>query len=110
MGTNYYCREKTKDLRERHIGKKSSGWAFLFHGYEKSEYALKDDLKNYASWKKYLLDDDVEVYDESGVKIHTVEFLDMIEASLTETKHSANPNEGSWHDDDGYTFVNHYFC
>lgn len=65
MGTNYSCRDKTRNSKERHIGKKSCRWSFIFHGYEELGFSLK----SYTEWKKYLLDSEVKIYDEYGKKI-----------------------------------------
>ena len=110
MGTNYFCREKTRNLQERHIGKKSYGWTFIFHGHEKTEYGLKSNLKNYVEWKKYLLSKNVEVYEESGKKVNTSKFLVMIEASLSEGKHIVKNDENEWIDEEGFVFLNYWFC
>lgn len=69
MGTNYYCYEKNH--RRKHIGKQSSRWQFLFHGYSESDF----EIKSYADWKIYLLSDELEIYNEYHQKIEKSAFL-----------------------------------
>lgn len=65
MGTNYYAvTEKNKceccnrsDIQKVHIGKKSYGWAFNFHGHRLGQYNGDwfngDVIQNLTSWAEY---------------------------------------------------------
>lgn len=116
MGTNYYIKKKRvfkpedvttltngyvfnntyfKTARELefekviHVGKCSSGWCFLMHGYEEENIHKMDDFKKY-------IDEGFILYDESGLALDFdtfIEFMlgrtDMITSSGKDTGYAA---------------------
>ncbi len=103
MGTNYYCYEKNH--RQKHIGKQSHRWRFLFHGYSTPDF----EIKSYSDWKKHLLSDEFEICDEGHEKIEKSDFFKMIEESISEKKHSIEEGVEGWYDEQGYCFFKDYF-
>lgn len=78
MGTNYYVAENRCECckrfdRDIHIGKKSYGWAFSFHGFKE----WPANLTTWQKWKEYLKDK--EIVDEYGDIIHFDDFVELIE-------------------------------
>ena len=104
MGTNYFCITK-EDNKKRHLGKKSCGWAFLFHGYIEDDFSIR----GYADWQKTLLQNGICILDEYGEKIKKRDFFHMVEQSLPETRTGVLNNNESWHDKDGFAFLTNYF-
>jgi hypothetical protein len=103
MGTNYYCYKKYHE--SKHIGKKSCGWAFIFHGYD--EFGFK--ATSYDEWKKFLLNNEVDVFDEYHEKVEIDELFKMIDESISEKKHPVENNMFEWSDELNYSFLNNEF-
>src|SRR5262249_5709400 len=103
MGINYYCYEKNH--RRKHIGKQSYRWRFLFHGYSAPDL----EIKSYSGWKKHLLSDGFEIYNENHEKIEKSCFFKMIEESISGKKHSIEKGVEGWYDEQGYCFLNSSF-
>lgn len=126
MGTNYYLRPRTQrspceccgrpfDVIEKHIGKLSLGWEFLFRGY--------NDIRSFEDWRKYLLveteEEDSAIYDEYGRELSRNEFLNLARDSkgpgsrshhdYLVGNHPVDP-ESDWRDADGWSFNARDFC
>lgn len=104
MGTNYYCYKKYHE--PKHIGKKSSGWAFIFHGYDEPGFRIT----NYDEWKNFLSNDEVDVFDEYHEKVKIDDLFKMIDQSVPEKKHPVANNRYEWSDKLNYSFKNIWFC
>jgi hypothetical protein len=109
MGTNYFsldvCRVE-KTLRVLHIGEKSMGRTFLFHGYDEDNFKIK----SFNDWKEYLLNGNVDIFDENWKKFDKNEFLKLILDSLSERRHDIEKHNGYWRDERGFLFTDHYLC
>lgn len=123
MGTNYYVVDNVCECCKRydekyHIGKKSYGWAFSFHGYK------YDGLTTWQKWKEYLVDK--IIYDEYGDKIDYTDFVNLIETykgpkhiRADGKKNLVHNEEGrkegwfnpeyDWDDPEGYSFCSREF-
>lgn len=82
MGTNYYSKRKRIIFMPAghsvHIGKKSSGWKFLFHlhkGYYK-------DYKTLIEWLRHRY-----IYDEYGRRVTLKEFERIVKESQDQKDH-----------------------
>ena len=84
MGTNYYMRSQICSCcgsfkEEKHIGKQSIGWEFLFSG----EYP---ELTQSSQWHEILSMDGVGIYDEYGKKIEFEDFWNKAYKTLHDNK------------------------
>lgn len=105
MGTNYYlqinsCPHCGKPDEERHIGKSSMGWKFLFkaeYGYWSSFGEFKDYLKEHKDrWK---------IFDEYHREHFEKDLLGLIERKQIEK----TDEQHSYSDPEGYRFTVHDF-
>lgn len=60
-------------VRAIHIGKKSWGWAFHFHGHQSSKW-----FNSPSTWFKFLRDFQVTIVDEYGTVIPLSELSDIV--------------------------------
>ncbi len=95
MGTNYYikCDECG---HERHVGKSSVGWQFLFEKLE--QYGSVKELR------EYIRDHKVTLVDEYGKTLSLDELLRKVE-----TKKRDRCSEGAVCDEEGYQFYDREF-
>lgn len=103
MGTNYYTHVSDHPCPtcgslgdgEKHIGKSSSGWQFVFQE--------QSGIKTRKDWFEYLKDK--RIIDEYGEVVPVAEFWDLVE----EKQSTVNPHvrDPHWYTDaDGYRFCN----
>jgi hypothetical protein len=71
MSTNYYVTQRGK--YSLHIGKKSAGWRFVFHGYRSR------DLMSRLQWQEFLTEGSGQIQDEDGHFISVDDFLQKVE-------------------------------
>ncbi len=80
MGTNYYLRcnicIRCGRFDQRHIGKDSVGWKFLFH--------IDENYKNIDNWLENMKSSRYEIYDEYDNRISYHDFIYMIKNKETE--------------------------
>lgn len=111
MGTNYYaqigfCECCKRPGEELHIGKSSSGWAFLFMPHPDR------GLTTWAAWKDYLAT--VPIKDEYGDDVVLAELIALVDAKQGQWTHETCP-DSAWGpyprtgsmDPDGYCFSEH---
>lgn len=121
MGTNYYAIVNNCDHCKRHdklhIGKKSGGWKFSFHG------DTELGLRSWEDWKKFLVDKVIK--DEYDEVVDSAWFVSMVNRSKDEKLNHlqycldsdihgdrARKNIASgieWFDEDGWSFCTEYF-
>lgn len=108
MGTNYYAHLDTCPHCDRaeviHIGKKSHGWEFSFHG--------TDSIRSWADWKVELQRSTARIFDEYGRKYTFEEFAEVVTSQKGTGQnhfdyckvHHPSYVEGLWKDDEGFCF------
>lgn len=92
MGTNYYLRynicENCERYSELHIGKKSGGWEFSFHGY-RDWVSIEDGsfspIMSFQDWIKLLPSG--RIFDEYGTEITLEVFTAMVLKSKGQMNH-----------------------
>jgi hypothetical protein len=102
MGTNYYARYSPcptcgRCSAEKHIGKLSAGWRFLFQAHR--------DISSYSEWKDEFDKKGIEIYDEYNDKVPPDDFKKMIEMNYENPRMEAHAGEGFYIDSDGYDFT-----
>jgi hypothetical protein len=124
MGMNYYlvtskcqcCNQHEYETDLVHIGKKSLGWQFSFHGpvyrYPK--------LRSWEGWKAFLAIH--QIVDENNKAIAFEDFVLLVEGSKDGKNHfdecsvsfvdwENRVGKGiDWKDDDGWSFSSGEFC
>lgn len=85
MGTNYYlvnkpCPTCGHTREEKHIGKSSSGWQFLFRGYPEVGPV------SFSEWLSELKEEGKEIRDEYGKHISLGEFINLVEYKKDDLK------------------------
>lgn len=105
MGTNYYlksnpCKECGHCQTEKHIGKSSLGWKFLFRWHFQ--------LQNFDEWLEELKNPFKSIYNENGEKISLKEFLDLIN-DKSKLKSHIGINSYIYQDDKGHDFCKNEF-
>lgn len=99
MGTNYYAKDKKVVVMPAeesiHIGKRSSGWRFMFHLH-------KDYYKDYNTLIDWLRHKDI--YDEYGNRIPLKEFEKIVKEVQNGQAHEGAAVI------DGYDFYEGDFC
>ena len=112
MGTNYYLRhgicDKCERYDERHIGKASAGWKFLFRSYESD--AGSPSIKTFIDWRgrtqKYM----GLIYNQYGDLIEYDDFWKMVaEKQNGKEQHLITEYNRIYIDKDGYNFANYEF-
>lgn len=95
MGTNYYAIKRKPSLYNTplHIGKSSSGWMFLFCGYQDYElnsynYDERININSYKDWVKYLSNDDIVILNEYDEEYTLEEFLFLVNAKQEREKNN----------------------
>lgn len=86
MGTNYYlcfkpCPTCGHSQEQRHIGKSSAGWRFLFH-------YVKGTTENVEDWKSIInteIKEGAHIADEDGKTITPEQFWKMVEEQQKDT-------------------------
>lgn len=94
MGTNFYAIKRKPSLYNTplHIGKSSSGWMFLFHGYQdyhfnnKFYYDEAININSIEDWVKYLNNDDIVILNEYDEEYPLEEFLFLVNAKQEREK------------------------
>lgn len=124
MGTNFYLRQTACSgcgrFDEHHIGKRSAGWSFGFHGYRPDEDATHPlgPVRSRADWVRAVGVFDGSVVDEYGrVVDDPVAWLAGLEApSLTQQRWEQDhmgpfyrPSERDWRDAEGFRFYDGEF-
>jgi len=97
MGTNYYaryspCKACGRYFTEKHIGKQSGGWRFLFQSYH--------DISPFEDWKKELSQPHIEIFNEYGEKVSLDYLLSLI--NQTNQWKDQLDNGYCYRDSDGY--------
>ena len=105
MGTNYYlksnaCKECGHCQSEKHIGKSSIGWKFLF----RSHFQIQD----FDEWVEELNDPFKLIYDEYGRKITLEKFLDLVN-NTSQLKSHVGLDTYIYEDNKGYEFRRNEF-
>ncbi|HUV26578.1 MAG TPA: hypothetical protein VMW34_04350 [Anaerolineales bacterium] len=110
MGTNYYFRYKICDgcgsYKERHVGKSSGGWKFLFRAYP--EHYDRPIIKTKDDWDVFIAaHPNGCIVDEYELEHSIHEFWEMVESKQ---KEGPNMHYGE-HDwiDLGYSFCSSKF-
>jgi len=90
VGTNYYahlnpCSECGKPEEKIQLGKSSRGWKFLFK--EQEEYF------SYRSFKEFINQDNVEIYDEYGREHKPEDLIQKIESKQDGRSHHQHSKE-----------------
>lgn len=104
MGTNYYYRYDIcghcQRYKERHIGKSSYGWKFLFKAYV--EHWDRPIIKSIDDLVIFIQKNPGKIFDEYNVECSLEDFWGMVESKQKE-KHTIN---------DDREFISHgyYFC
>lgn len=120
MGTNFYAIFKACPHcghgESIHIGKRSAGWKFSFHG--------TDTIRSWVDWKEKLSDPSVLIQNEYGERLTFDEFRQTVEATeghdldhINECLEGVNSpyhtreyarnglkNGSLWHDPEGWSF------
>lgn len=121
MGTNYYILLNKCDCCGRidrfHIGKKSIGWMFSFHG----PMIAGERVRSWIAWKDIILRG--QVIDEYDDGITRDEFFAIVERSRKERRNHFDAcsedfddweqrvKDGiDWKDDEGFSFCSGEFC
>ena len=113
MGTNYYLRENfcTVCMRfdQRHIGKSSAGWKFLFHVTDKIDVdEWKAKTLQYRNWS-----DEEGIFDEYGKQVSYDDLWKLVEDKQSEKAHfevaEGHHHKGAWLDENGYNVTKHEF-
>ena len=86
MGTNYFIRKDicptcNRSKEKVHIGKKSSGWRFLFR--TSIEHFTPEKMLEYVELNKH------SIYAEYNRKISYDEFMKIIKPKESDTRHSS---------------------
>ncbi len=120
MGTNYYFVQNECEccLRNEqvHIGKRSGGWMFSFHG-------LIGNVPHVRSWKEWQTEiKNSEIFkpviNEYGERFTFEEFSKIVENSKNEKlnhydycakNHSEWQDDSEWKDEDGWSFSSRDF-
>lgn len=106
MSTNFYLK-KEGSTEEYHLGKRSSGWAFLFRGRRASK------VIDFKSWflaakklerKGYFLTND-----NSDNAENMKDLLKVILELVGKKPHTEFADENSWTDDAGHNFYDGEF-
>ena len=118
MGTNFYVHtdkcDKCGRYNKLHIGKRSRGWAFVFH------YNFEKELDSYAKWKEFLESENGTIECDNSVcypleepgKISPSEMMKIIDS----TKGGRTFQSGEWladehfTDPEGWPFMGGEFC
>lgn len=109
MGTNFYahldaCPHCGKGEKV-HIGKRSGGWQFHFHG--------TDTIRSWKDWQAKLLEPTTLIVDEEGIGWSPEGFIAMVEGWKDGKNHfdycDAKPEYPSylatlWKDEEGWSF------
>ena len=119
MGTNYYQRtdvcECCNRYKERHIGKSSAGWQFLFRGYKSDKDMPK--IISFEDWKKELQLNG-KIFNEYEVEIPFVDFVNMVISKKAEKNNHYDyciknslicKLDSNWKDDAGFSFSGEEF-
>lgn len=105
MGCNYYLRHRCPTCRHTrqplHIGKRSAGWRFLFHGYGPRENRGRID--SWAHWRALLAEAGANVVKETGEVLSPQEFARLVEETRGERQHDPAHTDGE--DLDGWAFM-----
>jgi hypothetical protein len=121
MGTNYYFIMNKCECCGRfdtfHIGKKSFGWQFCFHGPSIKE----SRIRSWVEWKEILPLG--EIMDEYDRAITHIEFIAIVEGSRKESRNHFDECSNSfddwiervkdgidWKDEEGFSFCSGDFC
>lgn len=100
MGTNYYADFSighTGVTETLHIGKKSFGWCFLFHG-------IIDRAESYDQWLT-LLETATRIYDEYDKDVTLDDLAAVMNNSNNEKNFKPNDSEmRAWQDSRGFPF------
>jgi hypothetical protein len=118
MGTNYYLEynhcKKCNRLDEIHIGKKSYGWSFGFHGVKKDDVEdEREEIKSWQDWKKKIQEKGCIIRNEYNETVSAKEFIKIVETSkknksnlnhYIEMKKEGFKMRGEWLDEEGYSF------
>lgn len=108
MSTNFYVQDdptcgNPDHIETLHIGKRSGGWRFSFHGVPKK------GLVSWGVWQAFLAGRTVE--DEYGQKMTAAEFISMVDGWNIGKPGSPHdhPDPNRYHDDEGNDFYNGEF-
>ena len=106
MGTNYYhrtgCCSECGRFDETHIGKRSYGWTFSFHG--------TDEIRSWEDWQKKLLSGG-QIYDEGDMELCYESFEEIVVSKIDERHNHAErfPGDDTWIDSSGHSFCDGEF-
>jgi len=104
MGVNYYYRinmcPECGRYNEKHLGKSSKGWKFLFRGYS------DEGIESFKDWIKRL-EKGGFIYSEHGEQILIRDFIEFIKSKQNSREHEAEEFYGNlvWKDKKGYDFT-----
>lgn len=108
MGTNYYVRKNECDkcgrYEEIHLGKKSSGWVFIFQYNGGEFYKTVEEMKKWVKNK--------QIWNEYDEKVSYKEFWSMIGEAQKDIKNHKHAEEYPSEYDfmlNGYSFTNRDF-
>lgn len=100
MGTNYYLRynycPNCGRYEEKHLGKSSGGWRFLFQ--------INEEVHNFEEFKTFITKG--EIYDSYEKPCTAEELLKLIDDKQKDVKNKITPDSINI---DGYTFVDYDF-
>ena len=109
MGTNYYFRynicDSCNSYKERHLGKNSFGWKFVFKSYP--NHHDRPVIKSIHDWEQFFEEHPKgKIFDEYGREHSLKEFWDMVETKQKD-KHQLY-NRTDWMDGE-YVFCSNEF-
>lgn len=125
MGVNYYyhtniCHECTRS-DVLHVGKKSMGWTFHFHGY-RTEFGADQNIVSISDWEKlFKTVPGVLVDEEERVVENPLEFLHELERPTKEQQEDEDSPDRrgawsprpdpltEWRDSEGFAFYDGEF-
>lgn len=111
MGTNYYLRLRFCSCcgryDERHIGKSSAGWKFIFRVHENIDVnEWKGETLHYKNWS-----DEEGIFNEYGDKVSYDDFWELVKNKQDGKPHLTPLGEmhRAWIDENGYNVCNYDF-
>jgi hypothetical protein len=102
MGTNYYALTNVCICCDRpeetiHIGKRSGGWRFVFHGTE--------EIRSWEDWRTFLRKPGTLIKEKYGPHLTLSELIEIVDESRPGKTEMFYPGQSTeWEDPEGFRF------